>query len=60
MYDKMMTSDNDKPEEIMEQYSLRMPPSLWAAAKEKAGMIPLSAIIRKLIEKWLKGEVEVG
>jgi predicted CopG family antitoxin len=31
---------------------------LWEKAKEKAGgLMSLSAIIRRLLEKWLKGEI---
>jgi hypothetical protein len=36
-----------------------MADSTWDAAKEKAGITPLSAIIRRLVKMWLAGEIEV-
>lgn len=45
--------------ENMIPYTLRIYPSLLERAKMKAGLIPLSAIIRILIEKWLKGEISI-
>lgn len=33
--------------------------SLWEQAQKKAGMRPMSAIIRRLLEKWVKGEIEL-
>lgn len=45
--------------EKMEQYSIRMTPSLWETAKRKAGFVPLSVVVRMLIEKWLSGEIVI-
>lgn len=45
--------------EKMEQYSVRMTPSLWDTAMQKAGMIPLSAIIRKLLKLWIDGKIDI-
>jgi hypothetical protein len=45
--------------ENMIPYTLRIYPSLIERAKEKAGMVPLSTIIRALIEKWLSGEIVI-
>jgi predicted DNA binding CopG/RHH family protein len=39
--------------------SLRVTPSLLERVKKKAGMIPLSKIIKRLLEKWVNGEVEL-
>jgi len=39
--------------------SLRVLPSLLERIKKKAGMIPLSKIIKRLLEKWVDGEVEL-
>lgn len=46
--------------EKMEQYSVRMTPTLWETAKQKAGFVPLSVVIRILIEKWLSGEIVIN
>lgn len=43
----------------MKPHSFKMPDSLVARAKDKAGMIPLSRIVRRLIEKWLNGEIKL-
>lgn len=45
--------------EKMEQYSIRMTPSLWDMAMQKAGMVPLSAIIRKLLKLWIDGKIDI-
>lgn len=52
-------ADTKKGDEKMKSFTMRMPPSLIIEAQEKAGMIPLSKIIRRLVEKWLKGEITV-
>lgn len=53
-------SDNEYGKgEKMQRYSVRMPPSLWEAAMNKSGMIPLSVIIRRLVEMWIKGEIKI-
>jgi hypothetical protein len=38
-----------------------MSDELWDAAKEKAArtLTPLTAVIRRLLEKWLRGEVDL-
>ena len=38
----------------------RLPSTLFEAAKAKAGITPLSAIVRRLIEKWVKGEIDLN
>ena len=38
-------------------WTFRIPEDLLEELKAKAGMIPLSVIIRRLIEKYIKGEV---
>lgn len=43
----------------MKQFAGRAPESLLAKVKEKAGYIPLSVILRKLMEKWIAGEIEL-
>jgi hypothetical protein len=41
----------------MISYSFRIDRGLLAQLKERAGTIPISAVIRRLIEKYIKGEV---
>lgn len=36
-----------------------MPDDLFERSKAKAGMKPLSAVIRALLEAWLTGKIEV-
>lgn len=43
----------------MKPHMVRFKPSTWEAAREKAGITPLSAIIRRLVKLWLAGEIEV-
>jgi hypothetical protein len=38
-------------------YAVRLPSSLLEQAKERAGMIPFSRIIRALILMWLEGKI---
>lgn len=39
--------------------SLATTDELWERSKAKAGMKPLSAVIRALLEAWLAGKIEV-
>lgn len=39
--------------------SVSMSLELWERAKVKAGLTPLSAIIRVLLEGWLEGEFKI-
>lgn len=55
----MSDAEKQKETENMERYTFRLPPTLLDEAKQKAGMIPLSKIIRRLIEKWLNGEIRI-
>jgi transcription-repair coupling factor (superfamily II helicase) len=43
----------------MKPHMIRFSDGTWAAAKAKAGITPLSAIIRKLVRLWLAGEIEI-
>jgi hypothetical protein len=43
----------------MKPHMVRFTDSTWAAAKAKAGITPLSAIIRRLVKLWLADEIEV-
>lgn len=50
---------NKKDGEKMKSFTMRMPPSLVKQAQDRAGLIPLSAVIRTLIEMWLRGEIDL-
>jgi len=39
--------------------SLKLPKELVEQVKKKADLIPLAAIIRRLLEKWVAGEIEL-
>lgn len=46
-------------DEKMVSFTMRIYPTLLSRAKDKAGLIPLSIVIRLLIEKWLNGEINI-
>lgn len=41
----------------MQSFTFRLKPGLIVELRNKAGSIPLSVVIRRLIEKYIKGEV---
>ena len=45
--------------EPMVPYSLRLPPKLLEQAEEKSGFIGLPRLIRILLTKYLKGEIDI-
>lgn len=49
-----------RKEQPMEPHLIRFQPSLWAQAKQKAGLTPLSAIIRRLVELWVNGKIDLN
>ncbi len=49
----------DELEKKEERLTTRLPSSLLERAREKAGKIPLSRIVRRLLEMWLSGETEI-
>lgn len=49
------TGQGRKPK--MLSFTFRLKPELFSRLKEKAGDIPISVIIRRLIEKYIRGEV---
>jgi hypothetical protein len=40
-------------------YALRMTIDLWRQLEAKAGFIPVAVVIRRLIEKFVRGEVDI-
>ena len=45
--------------EPMVTRNITVPLDFWEACKQKAGMRPLSAVIRKLLKMWLEGKIEI-
>jgi hypothetical protein len=45
--------------EKMSFVGFRLPANDLADAKQKAGLVPLSSIIRLLVQKWLRGEITI-
>lgn len=39
--------------------NIRLPVKLKGELEDKAGIIPLSAVARQFLERWLAGEIEV-
>ncbi|GEM_PF-5515553 len=39
--------------------SIKLPESFFMKVAEKGGQIPLAVVIRRLLEKWLKGEISL-
>lgn len=56
MHGCILVCMNDEP---MKPHNIKMPDDLWERAQQKAGLTPLSAIIRRLIKMWLDGEIEI-
>lgn len=52
-----MTEEKEK--ENMIAYTFRLPPNLLDKLKNRAGFIPVSVIIRRLIEKYINGEISL-
>lgn len=48
-----------KGDEKMGSFTIRVHESLIATAKDKAGWVPLSVVIRRLLRMWLKGEIQL-
>lgn len=48
-----------EPEDKMMSFTFRLPKDLLKQLKERAGSIPISVVIRRLIEKYIKGEVGI-
>ena len=40
-------------------FLIRLPPDLLEQAREKAGLIPLARVIRRLLEKWINDEIDL-
>lgn len=43
----------------MKSFTVRFPESLRRKAEDKAGMIPFSKILRKLVEMWVRGDIDI-
>lgn len=43
----------------MKPKQIKFPEDLWETAQAKAGTIPVSVVIRRLVEKWTKGQISL-
>jgi len=59
VYNGYMKTEVKDVQEKYTSYTFKAPSDLLARVKDKAGLIPVSAIIRRLLEKWLAGEVNL-
>jgi hypothetical protein len=55
----MTAKEKQKGELKMSAFSFRLEESLLKRLRSKAGRIPLAIVVRVLLEKWLKGDIEV-
>lgn len=53
-----MANNNDGSKR-MSAFTLRVEKDLIKDAKKKAGIVPISRIIRILLKKWLTGEITI-
>jgi len=54
-----MNTEQQKRGKRMATYTFRLPSTLLTQAKRKAGLVPLGKVVRLLVVKWLKGEIEL-
>jgi hypothetical protein len=65
-YNSNMSTNNNNQEATkkggkkMITRSLSIELDLWKEAQRKAGFAPISAIIRALLKKWVKGEIQIS
>lgn len=43
----------------MVQRSISIEPEFWEQCKQKAGLKPISAVVRRLLELWLEGKINI-
>ena len=55
------TQDYDKKgdKQPMVKRNITIPLDFWEECKQKAGITPLSAVIRELLRMWLEGKIEI-
>ncbi|GIK43879.1 MAG: hypothetical protein BroJett011_77120 [Chloroflexota bacterium] len=51
--------DERREKSKMVQRSISIEPNFWERCKEKAGLTPISAIVRRLLELWLEGKIKI-
>ena len=44
----------------MRSHQIKFPDNLWEKAKRKAGLTSVSAIVRKLVELWIAGRIDLN
>lgn len=43
----------------MKPHPIKMPDSLWNKAVKKSGITPVAAVVRRLLDMWIKGEISL-
>ena len=54
-----MSNQSSERNKKMSAFTMRVELELMQQAKKKAGIIPISRIIRILLKKWLAGEIAI-
>lgn len=54
-----MSKQSNEGNKKMSAFTMRVELELMAQAKKKAGVVPISRIIRILLKKWLSGQIEI-
>lgn len=54
-----MNKDSKKHNNQMKSKQIKFPEDLWETAQAKAGTMHVSAVIRRLVERWVKGEISL-
>lgn len=54
-----MSKQSDERNKKMSAFTMRVELELMEQAKKKAGVVPISRIIRILLKKWLTGQIVI-
>jgi hypothetical protein len=57
--DNDQKSDERRGKSKMVQRSISIEPEFWEQCKQKAGLKPISAVVRRLLELWLEGKINI-
>lgn len=52
-------NSEEKGKEKMVLKAVYFEPNIWQQAKRKAGLMPLAAVIRRLVQLWLEGKINL-
>jgi hypothetical protein len=53
-------SEKGEKKEPMVTRNITVPLEFWESAKRKAGLRPLSAVIRELLKLWMEGKIKIN